>query len=286
MRLPWDSISVRLVAGLQGRGRWRSGAVSDPTWDGKIAEYDLWYVLGGSGWMITRNGKVPLRGGICLWMRPGWTYVAGQDPRKPLSMNWIHFELLCTDGRAYPSEAPLPPEVFEPVDPLFVEAVTGRVVELCHGIGAATFLEFSGRVELATALMRSLLMHLDAEGEMTASACGFATRSRHREVVLAAANTIRDNLASPPSFPQLAAKAGYTRDHFTRIFKAVTGRTPEEYLIDQRVSAARELLRRSTLSVKEIASKLGYGDIFYFSRQFKQRTGQCPTAARSGMRPL
>ncbi len=42
---------------------------------------------------------------------------------------------------------------------------------------------------------------------------------------------------------QLAAEAGYTRSHFSRLFKTQTGLSPKQYIINARIALANELLR-------------------------------------------
>jgi len=53
-----------------------------------------------------------------------------------------------------------------------------------------------------------------------------------------------------------------------------------EAMVRARVARARQLLLESDLSIKQIASELGYSSAFYFSRQFKAMTGGAPTDFR------
>ncbi len=54
-----------------------------------------------------------------------------------------------------------------------------------------------------------------------------------------------------------------------------------EYLAILRVRRAQHLLRRTTLSVKEIAFRVGVRDPLYFSRLFRKVVGQSPRAWRA-----
>ena len=47
------------------------------------------------------------------------------------------------------------------------------------------------------------------------------------------------------------------------------------------VSRARQLLAETGLTISQIAEALGFRDVFFFSRQFTQRTGQTPSAYRA-----
>jgi AraC-like DNA-binding protein len=77
-----------------------------------------------------------------------------------------------------------------------------------------------------------------------------------------------------------AREIGYSTDHYSRMFRRLTGQTPQAFQITRRVERARALLRETVLPIKEIAGMLGYADVFYFSRQFKAQTGQSPAAFR------
>ncbi|WP_020620631.1 helix-turn-helix domain-containing protein [Paenibacillus daejeonensis] len=75
---------------------------------------------------------------------------------------------------------------------------------------------------------------------------------------------------------QLAAMAGYSVNHFSKLFKSATHLTPAAYLTGQRMERAKQLLL-TPLSMKEVARQVGYRDEHYFSRVFKQSSGVAPT---------
>ncbi|MFP4379015.1 MAG: AraC family transcriptional regulator [Candidatus Sumerlaeia bacterium] len=82
------------------------------------------------------------------------------------------------------------------------------------------------------------------------------------------------------SAAQLAARAGYSPTHFNRTFRKLTGQSPQQYLIDARIRRAESLLRQSRMTISEIAAQLGYQDVYHFSKQFRQKTGQTPGRIR------
>lgn len=65
-------------------------------------------------------------------------------------------------------------------------------------------------------------------------------------------------------------------DHFRKLFKGHTGKTPLEYLIHLRTQYAADLLSNQSLTVKEIAGMTGFSDPYYFSRVYKQALGKSP----------
>ena len=73
---------------------------------------------------------------------------------------------------------------------------------------------------------------------------------------------------------------GYSETHMIRRFREEFGCSPYEYLMRQRIDAARRLLDCSRKSIKEIAAMLEFSDQYYFSGCFKTRTGMSPSQYR------
>ena len=70
--------------------------------------------------------------------------------------------------------------------------------------------------------------------------------------------------------------------YFSKLFKKRTGKTFIEYVTDLRIEKAKELLRNSNKSMKEICIEIGYTDPNYFSRTFKKNTGVTPSEYKEG----
>lgn len=78
----------------------------------------------------------------------------------------------------------------------------------------------------------------------------------------------------------MARDAALSRAQFTRRFVAQYGRAPAQFLIQARIDRAHQLLAESGMTVTQTAAALGYTDVPYFSRQYKQRTGRSPSDDR------
>ena len=79
-----------------------------------------------------------------------------------------------------------------------------------------------------------------------------------------------------------ARKLGITGGHLSRIFKARTGLTFNEYLARYRMKRAAELLRDPSVHIGEVADLVGYRDQRYFSSLFRRLVGVTPTQFREG----
>jgi len=65
-----------------------------------------------------------------------------------------------------------------------------------------------------------------------------------------------------------------------RRFRQTTGTSIHAYALQCRIAAAREMLGSTDLAIKEVASRLGYTDVYFFTRQFRQLSGVPPAAYR------
>jgi len=270
VRIDWDHWRVRLSHG--GRVRCELGWSLDERWSRNMADFDLWLVWAGRGRMRTHVGEVDLRPGVCLWIRPGGLYLAEQDPHNRLGVCYRHFALLDAKGRTRPYTAPAPPLVHEIFDLEYATGILRRVDELA---GTRT----GGQAPAAETLFTGLLMDLDAESSRPPRAHG-GIPQHHRQAVLRWSTRLAENPREAPSVAEMAAESGYSPDHFTRVFKTVLGLSPQDFTVRARLDRARFLLRNSPLGVGEIAAALGYSDVYFFSKQFKQKTGCSPRRYR------
>lgn len=83
-----------------------------------------------------------------------------------------------------------------------------------------------------------------------------------------------------PDYSALAASLNMAESTFRRRFRQATGTPPHVYLLHCRIASARRLLADTDLPIKEIASRLHYADVYFFSRQFKQLAGVPPAIYR------
>jgi transcriptional regulator GlxA family with amidase domain len=104
------------------------------------------------------------------------------------------------------------------------------------------------------------------------------------ELVVQAQDFLRSNYAESVLMPELAQSLGISLRTLNRRFKLATGVSPNNYLLQQRLHNARELLRTSNLSIAEVAMAAGYSDSDYFSRLFRETMKQTPRDYRESVR--
>lgn len=87
---------------------------------------------------------------------------------------------------------------------------------------------------------------------------------------------IHEHLEEDLSLPLVAKRVQLTPHHFSEVFRRETGHTYAEFIEKVRVEKAMELLKLTDASFSEIASRVGYGDVVFFSGIFENHTGFTP----------
>lgn len=96
----------------------------------------------------------------------------------------------------------------------------------------------------------------------------------------AALMAIHEAPRAPWTLESLSRRAAMGRSAFAERFRTVVGATPLQYLTLWRMQHAKQLLRRSELSLEQIADLVGYDSGPSFSRAFKKSVGTSPGAFR------
>jgi AraC family transcriptional regulator len=91
---------------------------------------------------------------------------------------------------------------------------------------------------------------------------------------------IEAELDTELSLASLARESGYSRAHFLRMFRAATGLTPHQYVLERRLSSARKLLRQSRMLLADIALKCGFSSQTHMNDVFRKRLGVTPLKYR------
>jgi AraC-like DNA-binding protein len=87
---------------------------------------------------------------------------------------------------------------------------------------------------------------------------------------------------APLSLHDLADEAATSPYHFLRVFDALVGMTPHQFLLHTRLRRAAVRLRASDAPIATIAFDAGFNDLSTFNRRFRRVTGRSPGAYRAG----
>ncbi len=138
--------------------------------------------------------------------------------------------------------------------------------------------KYCGR-EVALQSSRCTLVDLDRLTQLPFTI--FIPEKNHLdEEILAIQHWIETHYQQSISIEILARKAAMSPRNFNRRFKAATGITAVKYLQQIRIEAAKKELEDGTRSFDEISFHVGYENVSFFRRIFKQTTGLSPAAYR------
>jgi AraC-like DNA-binding protein len=245
-----------------------------------IDETILLYCVEGQGWL--RSGAIshPLQAGDVGFVVQGTPHGYGADDADPWSIYWAHCSgsqiSAFLDLLAITPDTPvlsLPTPEFSPLIQSFKAMLALLNVDLTlpYLLAAGVYLRqiFSTLVLAKTA---------SPPPQETDDVVGRAIQFMHTHIT----GTLR--------LADMALQTNMSPSHFHRQFRQATGHAPIDYFIRLKVQHACELLNNTDMKIGEIGHFLGYQDAHYFSRIFKQITGQSPrrfrAACRSGSQSL
>ncbi|MEO1138978.1 MAG: AraC family transcriptional regulator [Pseudomonadota bacterium] len=134
---------------------------------------------------------------------------------------------------------------------------------------------------VASALCRILLVEaLRTHIETNPTLTGWLRGMSHPRIAQALAR-IHADMANPPRVETLAKQVGMSRSSFVDRFTEVMGVGPRRYMLTQRISAAKLLLRETELPTAAVGFRVGYDAPEAFSRAFKKEAGLAPAAWRA-----
>jgi AraC-like DNA-binding protein len=243
-----------------------------------LADFELVYMIDGQVVYGSDGESYTVPPGGFIFGRPGFRETYQWDPQVPTRHAFFHFGIdrcpadwpaLSVWPRVRPSLSPVCVSLFrhilqhiyehddwpavrpEPRDCRLVEALIDTFIEE-HSAETVSFeRERPEPVRRALMMMRRLA---------------------------------EENPLEPLTLSGLAAQAHVTEKHLCRLFERSLGCPPMQTFALLKLQAARPLLMRTNLSIKEIAGRCGFENPLYFSRRFSQVYGCPPTEFRERLR--
>lgn len=236
------------------------------TWNGQnFCDHDIWFVCGGKGRLTNAGRSYELTGGDCFIFSPGDRHHAVHDPRFPLTVIAVHFAFRHADA-----QRPLPYYTkIENCD--FMAALLSRSIQ------CAREKEFARAEFWLEAAIRCCC-------ETTEREAARVVEGRYSREIEEICSSIMNDPGAEYNVADLARKCFLSADHFTRLFRTAKGCSPREFIIRCRIEYACELLQESSMGLADVAAIAGYGNVYFFSRQFKKMTGSAPGRYRKQRR--
>jgi AraC-like DNA-binding protein/quercetin dioxygenase-like cupin family protein len=271
----WEALSPVLISANFWDGA--PGAKVGPRY---IEEHQFIYVQTGLAEAFVGQEKRLMRPGDVMFYGPNVRHGVTALGPDGLRLIGLRFVFLQEDLGRIPTGRHTSATPFEysrgeprcPLEPLpwtFVSSPPGSSIgRLCESLVLSHIAGEGGRHMEKRGLMFMLLDAVyDAQNQARVEK---ALPDHQRLAVQRAQRVILSALASEPDVDGLAAQAGWSRDHFARLFRAQTGFTVAGYVRQHRLLEARRLLIEGRLTVGEVARAVGFSDPLYFSRAFSR----------------
>lgn len=108
-----------------------------------------------------------------------------------------------------------------------------------------------------------------------------ARQKEYLEVIMRVCHYINQHFQESLTLESIAVISGFSKYHFTRIFKEYMDMTFYEYLNSRRIKRAEELLFSTELNITDVAMNSGFSSLSAFNRTFKSLNGCSPSEFRN-----
>jgi AraC family transcriptional regulator of arabinose operon len=226
------------------------------------SQYILLYCVAGSG-VVTIEGKtLKLNPNHYIILPKNIAHQYTTSQNNPWTIYWIHFKGDNADilFNRYIENVEIP--VFSAYDERRF-----REFELMLKILENSF--ESRDLEIVNLMLQNFLSHLIYAREINPSLMEL-------DKITKSITFMKKNIAENYSLQDLAAEQCLSVTHYSRLFRAKTGRSPNQYFSELKIQKSCQYLYFSDLNIKEICAEVGFSDQYYFSRLFKKVMGIAP----------
>ncbi len=235
----------------------------------RLQEFQIVYVAKGQGvYEGEGTGSANVEAGTIMLLFPGvW------HRYKPLQETgweefWVGFE-------GHFAEYLMRQECFDPQKPLIAIGFNTEFLDIFRRLIDVVKYEGVAFRQISSCLVIQLL------GLVYSSALlKNHTRLRQEQIVQTVRFGIHENWEQTLDFQGIATELNVSYEWLRKAFKAVTGTSPGQYLLNLKIEKAGQMLRETSFTIAQIAAKSGFESEFYFSRIFKNKTGQAPSVWR------
>lgn len=250
--------------------------------DRKLPYHVLIYVLDGAIYVTEEDTDYEIQAGELLFLKSGFRHFGKKEIPRGTRWYYCHFFY---EEREFPA--------FEPDDGLFVQ---GEVFLFSSVLPKKIKGVKGSRIESSLADLTAFVhsggrrkkWEINERFFRVLEEIAFFEQEKSSAELLSdkICYFLNEHLASPFSGVLLEENFYLSYKHLAAIFKKEKQMTLWQYHQRARMEEACRLLKSTVLPVGEIAKKLGYQDMLYFSRCFHQFAGMCPTAYRKNAASL
>lgn len=235
--------------------------------------YSLCYVTEGEGYLSLNGQDHHITAGMCFLVPPKVLVSYRPDPAHPWDYYFVAFNGQKIDD--YLDRIGLNNQV-----PILEAEECGSVLEGCFQfiLDAENYPKSKDLHAISGfyALLGTLCESNEGAYQQRIEKC-----NKQWQYVREAIDFIEKNYTEPITVEEVSKYVGINRKYLTKLFNELVSDSPKSYLMNYRMEKACDLLKETTLSIKEISHSVGYGDALVFSKVFKKIIGTCPREYRN-----
>jgi AraC-like DNA-binding protein len=141
-------------------------------------------------------------------------------------------------------------------------------------------------VQLAGRLAELVAYALEAMLHQHEARTAALPRRRDLDLARAAQARLDRDYRRPPNFADLAREIGTSQNKLKSVFKQAFGLTMADYCLERRVREAQQLLMEATLTIAQVAERVGYEHQSSFTAAFRSQVGMSPREYRRHRAPF
>jgi len=236
----------------------------------------LEYVDGGGCRAVVNGRPMELRHGQMLLMLPGDR--VAMDPVPGLGRcELITVTFVATASLLVPfARAPHTLDAFQ-------LTLLSRMTDLAAALGDASHRSSELKLMLAQLILGT--REPPAPARIVQPVVPARAREAHSTTVREIIRYLEETVEERIRFPELARRYRMSAPTLRRIFRAEVGMSPRAYRHQQVITRAKLLLHRGNLSVTEVAQRLGFCSVHYFSHAFKKAAKVSPREFARSLQP-
>jgi AraC family transcriptional regulator of arabinose operon len=226
------------------------------------SQYILLYCVAGSGNVVIEDKNFDLHANHYIILPKNIPHQYTSSQNNSWTIYWIHIK-------------------GDNADILFSRYIENAELPVFYAYDERRFREFelilkilensfeSRDLEIVNLMLQNFLSHLIYAKEINPS-------QMELDKITKSITFMKTNISENYSLQDLAAEQCLSVTHYSRLFRAKTGRSPNQYFNELKIQKACQYLYFSDLNIKEICVEIGFSDQYYFSRLFKKVMGIAP----------
>jgi AraC-like DNA-binding protein len=238
-------------------------------WDsGRILDgYYLVFISMGEGvFESAKAASCHIKEGTCFILFPGVWHRYKPDIKSGWEEYWVGFK------GYYPDRLM---KNFDPANPFIKTGRSDNLLKLFHALMEQVQQAAPGYHQVISGITLQILGFIQAVSQYHEISADGDTR-----LVEEAKFLLRESVSANIAIEEVLQKlpAGYSK--LRKDFKRLTGRSPNQYLLNLRLEKVKELLTNTSLSISEIAYQTGFESVSYLSKIFKKKNRRGPKSYR------